>query len=386
MRIAAKYALVFNRKKEKLGSEDKSLIQVRVTLVRYQHKYIGTGVYVRQDQWDGSQIINHPAAAQYNQSLNNFIGDLQKFEISLINNGKIMTADDLDEYLGVKGVKDASFVAYMKDQVEKRNDLVAGVKSKHLLVVTELETRSIKYFSDLTFAKIQDYDRWLRDQGYAQPTIHKRHCVVKVYIHMAEKAGLLPYGKNPYMNFSVSRGKHKIRERLDDREIDTLASKEIVDPVLSAARDRYMFQIYTGISYKDLRVLSYKTNIRYNDDGIWIEGLRKKNGEYYSIYLIPEAIEIMDRYKSGDLLFQAPDVWRQNDLMFTVKTLTGIGKSLTSHTARHTAATLMVRKGLPIEYIRDILGHVSTETTEIYARIEKQGIRDQMKKLSKKAP
>jgi site-specific recombinase XerD len=386
MRLNALYNIVFNRKNVILNPGDTSLLQVEVRPVHDKIKYIGTGIYIEKKQWDNEHriIVNHETAALLNQRIRDFISALQKFEISIINQGRMMTRKDIDAYLGKTVNKDQSFIAYMKDQANQRNDIVAVVRQKHLKVAGELEKNGIKFFSDLTFSNIQKYDRWLRDQGKMQTTIHKRHCVVKVYIHMSEKAGIIAYGVNPYLNFSVSRGKHKIRERLDDQEIKTLTSKVFDDQELSFARDLYVFQIYTGVAYKDLRVLSWSKNIRNNEGGIWIEGLRKKNGEYYSIFMIPESVEIMNRYKGPDLLFNAPDIWVQNRLMETISKVVGIKKSLSSHTARHTAATLMVRKGLPIEYIRDILGHTSTQTTEIYARIEKQGIREQMMKITKK--
>ena len=43
---------------------------------------------------------------------------------------------------------------------------------------------------------------------------------------------------------------------------------------------------------------------------------------------------------------------------------------ITPHSLRHSKAMHLLQAGVPLIYIRDILGHVSVQTTEIYARID----------------
>jgi integrase/recombinase XerD len=44
--------------------------------------------------------------------------------------------------------------------------------------------------------------------------------------------------------------------------------------------------------------------------------------------------------------------------------------SVSPHCLRHTKAIHLLRSGVPLIYIRDILGHVSVTTTEIYTRVD----------------
>lgn len=44
--------------------------------------------------------------------------------------------------------------------------------------------------------------------------------------------------------------------------------------------------------------------------------------------------------------------------------------SVSPHCLRHTKAVHLLRSGVPLIYIRDILGHVSVTTTEIYAKVD----------------
>jgi site-specific recombinase XerD len=50
------------------------------------------------------------------------------------------------------------------------------------------------------------------------------------------------------------------------------------------------------------------------------------------------------------------------------------GVPLGSHTLRHTAATLMVRQGVPFKEVADVLGHALLETTTIYAKLDLESL------------
>ena len=47
-----------------------------------------------------------------------------------------------------------------------------------------------------------------------------------------------------------------------------------------------------------------------------------------------------------------------------------VPESFSPHCLRHTKAIHLLRSGVPLIYIRDILGHVSVTTTEIYAKVD----------------
>jgi integrase len=57
---------------------------------------------------------------------------------------------------------------------------------------------------------------------------------------------------------------------------------------------------------------------------------------------------------------------KMNEYIKDVAAVCGIGKHLTTHTARKTFATMMSAGGVPLETIRDMLGHSSVTVTERY--------------------
>jgi site-specific recombinase XerD len=57
-----------------------------------------------------------------------------------------------------------------------------------------------------------------------------------------------------------------------------------------------------------------------------------------------------------------------------------IPSSISCHSLRHSKAMHLLQSGVNIVYIRDILGHVSTQTTDIYARADSKQKREALEK------
>lgn len=60
--------------------------------------------------------------------------------------------------------------------------------------------------------------------------------------------------------------------------------------------------------------------------------------------------------------------------------LCGINKQVSTHTARHTFATLMLANGVSIENVAKMLGHSDTKMTRHYAQILDSSIMRDMEK------
>ena len=52
-----------------------------------------------------------------------------------------------------------------------------------------------------------------------------------------------------------------------------------------------------------------------------------------------------------------------------IKDKAGIEKDLTYHCSRHTTATLAITAGADISAVKDVLGHGSIRSTEVYAKV-----------------
>ena len=73
-----------------------------------------------------------------------------------------------------------------------------------------------------------------------------------------------------------------------------------------------------------------------------------------------------------------------NSYLKEIADVCAIKKNLTFHMARHTFATMMLTKGVPVESVSKMLGHTSITTTQLYARITNKKIESDMLAVVKK--
>lgn len=84
------------------------------------------------------------------------------------------------------------------------------------------------------------------------------------------------------------------------------------------------------------------------------------------------------------------DIWQNNEkplisngLRFIVTCLPTAALWVLFHCSRHTfATTTTLAKGVPIETVSKMLGHTNIKTTQIYARITNDKIREDMEMLA----
>lgn len=65
-----------------------------------------------------------------------------------------------------------------------------------------------------------------------------------------------------------------------------------------------------------------------------------------------------------------------SELVSRVVKASGIGKKVSAHALRHTAATVMLEGGADIRYIQQMLGHSSLSTTEVYTRVSIRALKE----------
>jgi site-specific recombinase XerD len=72
---------------------------------------------------------------------------------------------------------------------------------------------------------------------------------------------------------------------------------------------------------------------------------------------------------------------KYNDYLKLLGAGAGLAKRLTSHVARHTYATYLLNKGIPIETVSRAMGHANIKQTQHYARMLGKTVIEDMKKL-----
>ncbi|MDR1372360.1 MAG: site-specific integrase [Dysgonamonadaceae bacterium] len=143
---------------------------------------------------------------------------------------------------------------------------------------------------------------------------------------------------------------------------------------LELTRDLFLFSFYMrGISFVDMANLK-ADNVRNG----YIIYFRSKTKQMLSVRLEPCMQEIIDRYRNrtiDDYLLpvftlrnrsHTSHLRTYNKRLKRISKMLGLEKPLSSYVARHSWATIALRKKVPIEVISEGMGHENETTTRIY--------------------
>lgn len=64
-----------------------------------------------------------------------------------------------------------------------------------------------------------------------------------------------------------------------------------------------------------------------------------------------------------------------------IKDRTNVKEKVHAHKFRRTQATHLLNSGMTIQGVQKILGHTSPETTQIYAQISQENLKNEFKRL-----
>lgn len=237
---------------------------------------------------------------------------------------------------------------------------------------------------NLTF--INDFEYFLREEKKCRTnTVWGYMIVLKHIISVARNTGLLPF--NPFAGYinspeSVDRG------YLTEKEIQTLIDAPMKNKTYELVRDLFVFSIFTGLAYADVKNLTADNLQTFFDGNLWIITRRKKTNTDSNIRLLDVPKRIIEKYKGmseDNHVFPVPSNSCCNTILKKIGEQCGIKTRLTYHVSRHSAATtILLSHGVPIETVSRILGHTNIKTTQIYARITNQKISRDMETLSQK--
>lgn len=158
---------------------------------------------------------------------------------------------------------------------------------------------------------------------------------------------------------------------------------------MSQIRDVFAFCCLTGLAFSDVKQLRPE-HIAVDINGVnWIRKPRQKTGSMCNIPIISAAQEILSRYSDNDycqmhgVLLPVCSNQKMNAYLKELADVCGIRKLLSTHTARHTFATLTLASGATIENVAKMLGHSDTKMTRHYARILDSSILRDMQIVAK---
>ena len=237
---------------------------------------------------------------------------------------------------------------------------------------------------NLTF--INDFEYFLRTEKRCRTnTVWGYMIVLKHIVAIARNDGRLPF--NPFAGYinspeSVDRG------YLTKSEIQTLMDAPMKNAYHELVRDMFVFSVFTGLAYSDVKNLTTDNLQTFFDGNLWIITRRKKTNTESNIRLLDVPRKIIEKYRGlarDNKVFPMPSNTTCNKILKEIGRQCGFKTRLSTHVARHTnATTVLLSNGVPIETVSRLLGHTNIKTTQIYAKITSQKISQDMEALSHK--
>lgn len=240
---------------------------------------------------------------------------------------------------------------------------------------------------DLPF--IEAYDFYLRvERKLKSESIVTIVALLLKAVRIALHRNMITYPS--FLGYKLEKPEFKQRS-LSAEELERLISTPLKSPSQSFIRDLFVFAAFTGLSYIDLKQLTWKNIITEEDGSLWICMSRQKTDIPFHVKLLDIPIQIIEKYKgiSGtgkdDPVFKVLSHRRISDALKTIAKHCNITTNISFHVARHCfASELCLSQGVPIESVSWMMGHRNIQTTQRYARVNNEKIGNDMKQLSKR--
>ena len=242
---------------------------------------------------------------------------------------------------------------------------------------------------ELTETFITDYDLYLRSEKGLTPS-----CVciytkpLKMVVTKAHNAGVI--ARNPFADYHPKKIT-KDRGYLIESELQQLMNHKFTFEGYGKVRDMFVFSCFTGLAYIDLKNLTYDHIVTTPTGEQYIYNRRQKTGTPYHIMLLPIAQELIERYRGypGKIdetrVFPVKDRRSMCTTMKRIAQKCGITKNLSTHIGRHTfGTTVTLEKGVPIETVSEMLGHKQITTTQIYAKLTANKMKEDVRLLTQR--
>ena len=133
------------------------------------------------------------------------------------------------------------------------------------------------------------------------------------------------------------------------------------------------FTLYTACRRSEI------IDARYENVSEQMISVCGKGDKVRQIPLLTEATSVFENKRKGKIFKYKHVSTVSNNFRKIVRRL---GIEARFHDLRHTSATQMLRKGIPLEVVQKILGHADIRTTQIYAKILNDTMKSEMGKLT----
>ena len=393
------FSIIFYLKRQAVRKDGTVPVMGRITVDGTQTQF-SCKITIDPKVWDtksGRATGRSAAAIEANRMLDNMRVSINKHYREIMDRDNYVTAEKVkNAFLGLEHRCRTLLQVFKQHNEDYEKMYEAGMKAKATLLKYQCVYRHLEEFiyqryhvrdialKELTPAFISDFDIFLRtEKNCCTNTVWLYLCPLRTMVSIAISNEWL--SRDPFRDYEVKK-EQTTRYFLTKDEIRQLMDGKLKNAKQELYRDLFVFCIFTGLSFSDMRNLSEENIRTYFDEHLWISINRQKTGVQSNIRLLDIPKKILEKYRGlreDGKIFSVPHYMTCLYGIRAVAKRCGITKHLTWHMSRHTMATeICLTNGVPIETVSSILGHKNITTTQIYAKITKEKLNQDMENLS----
>ena len=336
-------------------------------------------------------------AVEVNAKLDNLLLAVQSSYQSLLAKRSPFDATDIKEHFQGSMQSRTMLLERFDGLIEEMKDHV-GVDIKQNSLASYRQTRArLQQFirakhnaSDLAFSQltedfIKQFEQFATGEvGLKQSTCYNMVILIKKVCKLAYREGAAD--SLLFDNVHVDKGDSRLPKALDKDALDKLKALHFdgLNEDMKTSRDVFLFACYTGAAYCDLMTLNHKHLIRDDEGALWLKFNRQKTGVLCRVKLLPEALRLLEQLHNDarETLLPYMNYATYLSCLKAISLRAGLSLPITTHTARHTFATLItLEQGVPIETVSKMLGHSTVRMTERYAEVTPQKLFEEFDRL-----
>ena len=389
-------------------------------------KYMGkkfryyTGQNVLPKYWDKKNQrarINYPDSDEINKHLQELRSRWTGLKLAAHREGKKLSKTDLQKAFkkGRKQESKKNLMQALKEYIELNSRIKEpGTMKKYITLEKQLaefiaDTGYVTDFDTINDVFKLKFITYLYDEyDNFDNTVERKIENLKTFLNWAT---LTEYNTHRHYKAFKVPVRAKTIIYLPHNEIEILEQHDFSgNQFHEQIRDMYCFGCHTGLRFSDLSTLSSEhIHSKVDNLGAPYHELQKdmvKVKKVVKFKLDNYAVLILNKYKSETgRVFPAVTNQRFNELIKEVAKAAELNSKIeiveyqgnetrrntfskheviSSHSARHSFAIRCIREGMPITYLKELLGHSDIETTMVYLSVDQDELNSAIDKYMNK--
>jgi integrase/recombinase XerD len=237
---------------------------------------------------------------------------------------------------------------------------------------------------------IQDFILDLKQRGYTETSVARKVAAVRSFYAFLSAEGMV--ADNPTEGLTSPRVGKTLPKAISPNEVDELLEQPARRATPEAKRDRAMLELLYATGMRVTELVSLDVSSVNADQGSPFVRCMGKGAKERTIPIHDQAFEalkdyldegrpVLARHKEETALFlnrRGERLTRQGFWLILkgYAKAANLSSDITPHTLRHSFATHMLRGGMPLRNVQEMLGHANISTTQVYTHLTSEHVRE----------